>query len=115
MDEAISATPKTKEANKMNEFDSKTVRISLNQNADMQKLKTTIEKKGGKHWNSKGNRVYFVDDANLAVARLVFAQPYSCYLDLDTKEFVFDVNANDYSKQKNTDAEYKTAYVNTLR
>lgn len=99
----------------MSEFDSKTVRVQLNPSSDMDKLRKIIEKKGGKFWNKKGNRAYFSDDANDSASKTVYAMPYSAYVDLDTKEIVFEVNADDYAKQKNTDEDYKTAYINSLR
>ena len=96
--------------------DSKQIRIEFNKDSDMERLAKIIEKKGGNIWDKKGRRAYFSEQALALVSSKVFAQPYDAYIDIESKELVFTVNADDFNNEKlNSVDTYKAEFINTLR
>ncbi|WP_427501391.1 hypothetical protein ACQE3E_06730 [Methylomonas sp. MED-D] len=91
------------------------VKYQFNQDTDIERLAKIIEKKGGNIWDKKGRRAYFSEDHHYVVSRSVVAQPYDAYIDIESKELVFTVNADDFSKKYNSVEEYKQAFINSLR
>jgi len=88
-----------------------------NPESDLEKLGRMIQSKGGILWTKKGRRVYFSSNSDLEVANCVYAQPLSCYLDIESRELVIevcDIAFNSIKNRNNID-DYKVAYLNTLK
>jgi len=89
------------------------IKAPFDPNTDMVRFAAIIEKKGGNIWNEK--RAYFGESSNDFVSRVVYAQPYSAYIDLESKEIVFEVNEEDFKTEKNSADDYKKAFINSLK
>jgi hypothetical protein len=88
-------------------------RIALNPAADMNHLADIIVKRGGNIWTKKGNRAYFPDEIETLRPKEISAPIWKVYLDLETKEIVF--NMSDQDEHLYDEVVYKKTLIDFLR
>ena len=101
----------------MSKADGIDVSYEFSDDADMDRLKAIMLKKGCNEWSIMGqhDRIYFKDDHLNYVASKVYATPVYAYVDLINRTLVFRVNKFDFDKNYNSVKEYKILFLDCLK